>query len=117
MRFSIFFCSQMNLIKTLFADFLIYAYICKIINQNHLNMHLYRFFNPSAEGADSCVIIVSATNVEAINAYVDRYHHGCHRIVLSKDIHRDNAIIMEQSIEQLNDGVVIFSNIFAIEIS
>ena len=80
-------------------------------------MKIYRFFNPLVYGADRCVIIVSATNVEAINAYVDRYHPGCHGLLLSKDFHRDNVIIMEQSIEQLNDGVVIFSKIFAIDIS
>lgn len=80
-------------------------------------MKIYRFFNPLVYGADRCVIIVSATNVEALNAYVDRYHPGCYGLLLSKDFHRDNAIIMEQSIEQLNDGVVIFSKIFAIDIS
>ena len=80
-------------------------------------MKIYRFFNPLVYGADRCVIIVSATNVEAINAYVDRYHHGCYGIVLSKDFHRDNAIIMEASVEKLDDGVVIFSKIFAIDIN
>ena len=79
-------------------------------------MHLYRFFNPSAYGADKCVIIVSATSVEAICAYVDRYHNGCHGYVLSKDFHRDNAIVMQVSLKQLSDGVVVFCNVFAIDI-
>lgn len=117
MRFSIFFCFQMNLSKTLFTGFLNYAYLCSIINQIHTIMKIYRFFNPLVYGADRCVIIVSATNVEAINAYVDRYHPSCYGVLLSKDFNRDNAIIMEQSVKQLNDGVVIFSKIFAIEIS
>lgn len=80
-------------------------------------MHLYRFINPSAYGSDKCVIIVSATSVEALNAYVDRYHPNCNGIHLSKDFHRDNAIKMEVSLKQLNDGVVIFCKIFAIDIN
>ena len=79
-------------------------------------MHLYRFFNFSAYGADKCVIFVSATNVEALNAYVDRYFPDCHGIVLSKDFHRGNVITMEVSLKQLDDGKVIFCKIFAIEI-
>ena len=79
-------------------------------------MHLYRFINPSAYGADKCVIIVAATNWEALHAYVDRYHNGCGMVQVSKDIHRSNAITMEVSLKQLNDGVVIFSKIFAIDI-
>lgn len=79
-------------------------------------MHLYRFFNPLVYGSDRCVIIVSATKAEALCAYVDRYHHGCYGLLLSKDFHRDNAIIMEASVEKLGDGVVIFSKIFAIDI-
>lgn len=81
------------------------------------NMHLYRFINPSAYGSDKCVIIVSATNVEALNAYVDRYHPNCNGVLLSKDFHRNNVIVMSVSLKQLKDGVVIFSPIFAIEIS
>ena len=80
-------------------------------------MHLYRFFNPSAYGSDKCVIIVSATSVEALNAYVDRYFPHCNGIHLSKDFHRDNAITMEVSLKQLNDGVVIFCKIFEIDIN
>lgn len=80
-------------------------------------MKIYRFFNPLVYGADRRVIIVSATNEEAIDAYVDRYHPFCYGVHLSKDFHRDNAIIMEQSVKQLNDGVVIFSKIFAIDIN
>ena len=80
-------------------------------------MQLYRFFDPSAYGADKCVIIVSATTVEAICAYVDRYHPNCNGYVLSQDFNRDNAIIMAISKKILNDGVVFFSKIFAIEIS
>lgn len=80
-------------------------------------MHLYRFFNPSAVGADKCVIIVSATSVEALNAYVDRYHPNCNGIHLSKDFSREKSIKMEVSLKQLNDGVVVFCKIFAINIS
>lgn len=80
-------------------------------------MHLYRFINPSAYGSDKCVIIVSATSVEALNAYVDRYHPNCNGIHLSKDFHREGIIKMEVSLKQLNDGVVVFCKIFAIEIS
>ena len=79
-------------------------------------MHLYRFLNPSAYGADKCVIIVSATSVEALNAYVDRYHPNTNGMLLSKDFHSDNVIVMSVSLKQLKDGVVIFSPIFAIEI-
>ena len=80
-------------------------------------MQLYRFFNPSANGADKCVLILSATTVEAICAYVDRYHHNCNGYVLSQDFNRDNAIIMAISKKILNDGIVFFSEIFAIEIN
>lgn len=79
-------------------------------------MHLYRFINPSAYGSDKCVIIVSATSVEALCAYVDRYHPNCKGYVLNKDFHRDNAIKMAVSLKQLNDGVVVFCNVFAIDI-
>ena len=80
-------------------------------------MHLYRFFNPSAVGADKCVVIVAATNLEALLAYVDRYHNGCSKVQVSKDSHRDNAIKMEVSLKLLNNGVVLFSKIFAIDIN
>lgn len=80
-------------------------------------MQLYRFLNPSACGADKCVIIVSATTVEALCAYVDRYHHNCNGYVLSQDFNRDNAIIMEISKKILNDGVIFFEKIFTIDIN
>lgn len=79
-------------------------------------MHLYRFLNPSAYEADKCVIIVAATNVEALCAYVDRYHPNCKGYVLNKDFHRGNSVVMQVSVKQLSDGVVIFSNVFAIDI-
>ena len=79
-------------------------------------MHLYRFFNPSAYGADKCVIIVAATNVEALCAYVDRYHPNCKGYVLSKDFHRGNLVVMQVSLKKLSDGVVVFCNVFAIDI-
>lgn len=79
-------------------------------------MHLYRFLNPSAYGADKCVIIVAATNWEALHAYVDRHYPDSNMVQVSKDFHRDNAIIMEVSLKKLNDGKVIFSKIFAIDI-
>lgn len=80
-------------------------------------MHLYRFFNPSANVADKCVIIISATNVDAINAYVSHYYPDCYGVNLSKDFNRQGVIIMEASAEPLFDGVVIFSKIFAIDIN
>ena len=79
-------------------------------------MHLYRFINPSAYGADKCVIIVSATNVQAYNAYVNRYHPNANGVLLSKDFHRNDVVIMSVSLKQLKDGVVIFSPILALEI-
>ena len=79
-------------------------------------MHLYRFFNPSAYGADKCVIIVAETNWKALHAYVDRYHHHSHMVQVSKDLHRNNAIVMSISIKQLQDGVIIFSPIFTLDI-
>lgn len=80
-------------------------------------MHLYRFFNPSAYGADKCVIIVVANAWGALHAYVVRYHNGSYMVRVSKDIHRDNAIIMEADVDKLDDGVVIFSKIFSIDIN
>ena len=80
-------------------------------------MHLYRFFNPSAEDTDSCVIIVSESRWDAISAYVDRYHHFCHEFKLYKDFDDDNAILMEESVKKLNDGRVLFAWVFTIKIS
>ena len=69
-------------------------------------MHLYRFINPSAYGADKCVIFVSATSVEALNAYVDRHFPDCHGIVLSKDFHRGNVITNFNSIKVRLEPIV-----------
>lgn len=80
-------------------------------------MQMYRFFNPSAKGADKCVIILSATTVEALSAYVDRYHPNCNGYVLSQDFNRDNAIIMSISKKILDDGIIFFSKIFTIDIN
>ena len=80
-------------------------------------MHLYRFFNPAFVGADKYVIIVSANNVEAINAYVDKFYPNCYSVRLSKDFHRGNAIKLEVEIKKLHDGMIIFSPIFAIDIN
>lgn len=79
-------------------------------------MHLYRFFNPSAVGADKCVVYVADTSKEALNAYVSHYYPDCDGVILSKDFNRKDVIIMEASAEPLFDGVVIFSKIFAIDI-
>ena len=79
-------------------------------------MHLYRFFNPSAYGSDKCVVIVAATSVEALCAYVDRYHPNHKGYVLYKDFHRKNAVVMQVSLKKLSDGVVVFCNVFAIDI-
>ena len=80
-------------------------------------MQLYRFFNPSAYGVDKCVIIVSATGREAIDAYVDKYHPNCNGVHLSKDVHRNNVIVMSISRKILQNGVISFFPILAIEIS
>ena len=80
-------------------------------------MHLYRFFNPSAEGADSCVIIVSDNSWDAIRAYVDRYHPFFHEFHLSIYCDDDNDILMEESLEKLEDGRIIFCSVFSIKIS
>ena len=79
-------------------------------------MHLYRFFNPSAYGADKYVLIVSATGVKAIDVYLDKYHPNCKGIHLSKDVHRNNVVVMSVSTKILQDGVVSFHPIVAIEI-
>ena len=80
-------------------------------------MHLYRFFNPSAKAADSCVIIVSDNRWDAIRAYVDRYHPFFHELMLYKDFDDENAILMEESVKKLNDGRVLFAWVFTIKIS
>ena len=80
-------------------------------------MHLYKFFNPSAEGADSCVIIVSDNRWDAISVYVKRYHPFFNELKLSKDFDDDNAILMEESFKKFEDGRVVFYEIFAIKIS
>lgn len=79
-------------------------------------MQLYRFINPSAYEADKCVLIVAATGVKAIDAYLDRYHPNCKGIHLSKDVHLKNVVVMSISREILQDGVVSFHPIVAIEI-
>ena len=80
-------------------------------------MQLYRFFNPSAYGADKCVIILSTTVVKAVDAYLERYHPNCKGVHLSKDIHRNNVVVMSISRKILQDGVVFFHPIATIEIS
>lgn len=80
-------------------------------------MQMYRFFNPSAEGADSCVIFVSANRWDAIRAYVERYHPFFHELQLSKDFDDGNAILMEESLKELVDGRVLFAWVFTIKIS
>ena len=80
-------------------------------------MHLYRFFNPSAEGADSCVIFVASNHWDAINAYVNRYHPFCRSLQVSKDFNSDKAILLEESYKKLKDGRVMFYVLFSIKIS
>lgn len=80
-------------------------------------MHLYRFFNPSAEGADSCVVFVAANRLNAIHAYVERCHPDFRELQLTKDFDDGNAILMEESFKQLEDGRVLFCWVFAIKIS
>lgn len=80
-------------------------------------MKIYRFFNPLVYGADRYVIIASDNRWEALHAYVNRYHNDCGMIHVTKKFNRNNAIIMEASVDKLDDGVVIFSKIFAIDIN
>lgn len=80
-------------------------------------MHLYRFFNPSAEAADSCVIIVSDNRWDAIRAYMERYYPFFNELKLYKDFDDENAILMEESVKKLNDGRVLFAWVFTIKIS
>ena len=80
-------------------------------------MHLYRFFNPSAEGTDSCVIFVSANRWDAIRAYVERYHPFFNELQFSRECNDDNAILMEEALKELVDGRVLFCSVFSIKIS
>ena len=80
-------------------------------------MHLYRFFNPSAEAADSCVVFVSANHWDAIHAYVQRYHPFFRSLQVSKDFNSDKAILLEESYKKLEDGRVMFYELFSIKIS
>ena len=80
-------------------------------------MHLYRFFNPSADGADSCVVFVSANHWDAIHAYVERYYPFSRFLQISKDFSDDNAILLEESYKKLEDGRVMFYPLFAIKIN
>ena len=80
-------------------------------------MHLYRFFNPAAEGKDSCVIFVSANRLDAIRAYVERYHPFFNEIKFSRECDDDNAILMEESLKELVDGRVLFCWVFSIKIN
>lgn len=80
-------------------------------------MHLYRFFNPLAEGTDSCVIIVSDNRWDAIHSYVERYHPFFRALQVSKDFDGDNAILLDESYKKLENGRVMFYPLFAIKIS
>ena len=80
-------------------------------------MHLYRFLNPSAEAADSCVVFVSANHWDAIHAYVNRYYPFFRALQVSKDFDCDNAILLEESYKKLEDGRVMFYELFSIKIS
>lgn len=80
-------------------------------------MHLYRFFNPSADGADSCVVFVSENYLDAINAYVERYYPFFRALQVSKDFNSDNAILLEESYKKLENGRVMFYPLFAIKIN
>lgn len=80
-------------------------------------MHLYRFFNPSAVGADKCVEFVSSNHWDAIHAYVERYYPFFRALQVSKDFSDDNAILLAESYKKLEDGRVMFYELFAIKIS
>ena len=80
-------------------------------------MHLYRFSNPAAVGADKCVLFVSANHWDAIHAYVQRYHPFFRTLQVSKDFNSDKAILLEEPYKKLEDGRVMFYELFAIEIS
>ena len=117
MRFPIFFCGLDKFIKTLCAGCLNDADLCGIINQKHLIMHLYRFFNQSAEGADSCVVFLSENRLDAVHAYVEKFHPDFHELHISKDFADDYPILMEESFKRVEDGEVLFCWIFKIKIS
>lgn len=80
-------------------------------------MRLYRFINPSAVGADKCVLFVSANHWDAIHAYVNRYHPFFRALQVSKDFNNDNSILLEESFKKLEDGRVMFYELFTIKIS
>ena len=80
-------------------------------------MHLYRFFNPLAVEADKSVLIVSANHWDAIHAYVQRYHPFFRALQVSKDFNSDKAILVEESYKKLEDGRVMFYELFSIKIS
>lgn len=80
-------------------------------------MHLYRFFNPSAEDADSCVVFVSENHWDAIHSYVERYYPFFRALQVSKDFNSDNAILLEESYKKLENGRVMFYPLFAIKIN
>ena len=80
-------------------------------------MHLYKFINPSAEVADSCVVFVSANHWDAIHAYVNRYYPFFRALQVSKDFKDDNAILLEESYKKLEDGRVMFYELFSIKIN
>lgn len=80
-------------------------------------MKIYRFSNPSVFGPGQCVIVLSDNNMNALRAFVERYCPECSIVNLSKDFNRDDVTIMEVSAEPLFYGKVIFSKVFAIEIS
>ena len=77
-------------------------------------MKLYKFFNPFASKGEECVIIKAATNVEALNEFMDEFFPHCRGLFLSKDFDRKDAIIMYESYDINCVGVVLFSQLFAI---
>lgn len=80
-------------------------------------MHLYHFFDPSAYGAEKRVVIVAENHWDAIHSYVQRYHPFFRALQVSKDFNSDNAILLEESYKKLEDGRVMFYELFAIKIS
>lgn len=80
-------------------------------------MHLYRFVNPSAEIAGKYVLFVSANHWDAIHSYVKKYHPFFRALQVSKDFNSDNAILLEESYNKLEDGRVMFYELFTIKIS
>ena len=78
-------------------------------------MQIFSFFNQLANDDNRFIIISAATNVEALNIYMDRFFPNCHGLLLSKDFSRNDVVIMSLGVGKDVDGVWIFSQMFAVK--